>query len=123
MSRGASAAKLPHVKPDIAMLAEGVRPANLEKVFDANYGHFTSREGLMPVLYGGRLLKYIIEPGMGKEGVLSFRRMFEKEFGAIPKGGLLVNFTENHDSTSSIGLSAGKLATWSDCGRAWRLLL
>ena len=93
-------AAVERVKPDIAMLAEGVRPANLEKVFDANYGHFTSREGLMPVLYGGRLLKYIIEPGMGKEGALSFRQMFEKEFGAIPKGGLLVNFTENHDTAN-----------------------
>ena len=93
-------AAVERVKPDIAMLAEGVRPANLEKVFDANYGHFTSREGLMPVLYGGRLLKYIIEPGMGKDGVQSFRRMFEKEFGAIPKGGLLVNFTENHDTAN-----------------------
>ena len=88
------------VKPDIAMLAEGVRPTNLEKVFDANYGHFTSREGLMPVLYGGRPLKYIIEPGMGADGARSFRQMFEKEFGAIPKGGLLVNFTENHDTAN-----------------------
>ena len=93
-------AAVERVKPDIAMLAEGTRPANLEKVFDANYGHFTSREGLMPVLYGGRLLKYIIEPGMGADGALSFRQVFEKEFGAIPKGGLLVNFTENHDTAN-----------------------
>ena len=85
-------------RPDLVMIAEGVHPGNLVKTFNANYAHFSCREGLMPLLYGGRSLPGIFGANTLKEGAKSFRGAFEWETGWLPRGGRLMTFIENHDT-------------------------
>lgn len=90
-------------RPDLVMIAEGVHPGNLARVFNANYAHFTCREGLMAHLYGGRPLPCVFPANSLKEGARSFRGACEWETGWLPRGGRLMTFIENHDTAQDGG--------------------
>jgi glycosidase/glycerophosphoryl diester phosphodiesterase len=83
---------LDELRPGIVMAAEGNRPGNLNYAFDANYGR---RVTLWPVG------KFMDKSAKGEETDAStIRKEYEKYVATLPKGYLLWNHIENHDSSN-----------------------
>jgi glycosidase len=83
------------VKPDIIMLAESQEPEHLLKAFDLNYDW--------------PLFHTITEVVNGLKTAAAFRAVWESERDRMPRGGLRLRFSDNHDelrATARLGQRA-----------------
>lgn len=80
--------RLEPLRPDLVMLAEGERSANVLKAFDINYG-FTWHHTMLTVFQRG-------------EPVSSLRKLWERQCAARPRGARFIRYTENHDIVNDL---------------------
>lgn len=82
--------RLDPIRPDLVILAEGLRPGDQEKAFDVNYS-FNWYHTLRDV-------------AANSKPAAELRQLWAKQAAAVPRGARFIRYTDNHDIYRSITL-------------------